>query len=165
MTVNGSTLATTSSGVVVVQNGATLTGAGTVGTVYLGPGGTLAVGNSNSLGSPVNLTVENLQLFSGCNLNFVLGMSSQSLNGLVYVNNALGLVDGVVLNITDPSGLGTSPDFPLFQLYAMDGLAYTYVNAGWIYTTTTSSTYALSLYADAVWQPSLTATSTWTPSR
>ena len=93
LTVNGS-LAT--SGVVSVQSGALLTGGGTVGTVNVAAGATLAPGSNGS----GNLNAASVQVSSGSTLDYTLGTGVSGSDGLVTVNGSMGLGAGVIVNVT-----------------------------------------------------------------
>ena len=55
-----------------------------------------------------------MQLYTGCTLNYALGTGSGE-DGLVTVNSQLGLVAGVVVNITPGADWGNGM-YPLFNL-------------------------------------------------
>ena len=112
LTVNGS-LAT--SGNVIVQSGAILTGVGTVGTVYVYAGGTLATGTNGS----GTLTTSSVELFADDLLDYTLGTGIPGLDGLVSCSDTVGLVGGVIVNVTAGVNWGNGM-FPLFNLLSFN---------------------------------------------
>ena len=123
LTVNGS-LAT--GGTLLVQSGATLTGGGSVGSVTVAPGATLAPGNNGS----GNFSAASVQVDSGCTLDYTLGTGVSGSDGLVTVTGQLGLYAGDVLNVTAGANWGNGM-YPLFYLPNTNFPTPTTINAGW----------------------------------
>jgi autotransporter-associated beta strand protein len=123
LTVNGS-LAT--SGNVIVQSGAILTGVGTVGTVYVYAGGTLATGTNGS----GTLTTSSVELFADDLLDYTLGTGIPGLDGLVSCSDTVGLVGGVIVNVTAGVNWGNGM-FPLFNLLSLNFPSPVTFDAGW----------------------------------
>ena len=138
LTVNGA-LAT--SGVVVVQSGAAFTGVGTVGTVYVAPGATLLSGNNGS-GA---LTAASVWPYTGCTLGYELGTGSGQ-DGLVTVNDQVGMPPGVVVSIT-PGGNWGAGMYPLFYLPNISFPTPTTLNLGWTILGANLGGYIYSLVA------------------
>lgn len=112
--INGNHTAAT--GLVTVQNGATLGGTGVLGgDVVIESGGHLAAGNS-----PGQLTMRNLTLNGGAILDYELGAANapgDALNDVVQVNGNL-VLDGT-LNVTASAGGSFGPG--LYRLFNYTG--------------------------------------------
>ena len=107
-------------------------GALTASTVNVYPGATVAPGNNGS----GNFSAPSLQLDSGCTLDYTLGTGISGSDGLVTVNGQLGLVAGVVINITAGAQWGNGmyplfylPNFSVANPFTIDAVGWTIIGA------------------------------------